>query len=194
MENTGIVLKDYSPIKKRITILDNTLGKIEAIYKNKKFIPKISSGTIISYNAKTSNYFFKLEDINIIYIPINFGQKDLFFLHHLIELCYFFLPELDSSQEVFQFLVFIYKNINSFKTSLDKKKILCKFFKIIGVYPENETQFPKDFLNLISQSINSKVTEKDDLHKYINKWLLECIYSHSASKKFKTLNFLKSLK
>lgn len=192
MKNQGIVLKDYSPIKNKLVIFDEILGKIEAIYKNQKYMSKIPVGSIVNYNMAASNRFFKLDNINIIFIPLDFAREHVLFMHHLLELCYYFLQEQDPSEEIFQLVVFVYKNFHKLERPMDKKNILCKFFAILGIYPETVNHFPKEFLNLISSSISSNFTSDKLLKKYVNRWLLECVYTHSSNSKFRTLKFLKS--
>jgi hypothetical protein len=182
-KNLGILLKNYSPKKEKVSVLDSVLGRIEAVLHNAN-IRSLHNGTLFSYHAElryTNIYTFTT--VEILDIPFGLAKHDIYFFHHMLELCYYFLPLHVACPSVFDLISM------AFKQELDNKPIiLLRFFALLGIYPE-EPPFEKNyFLRLLSCPVETIIKEKlDDTQlKVLESWLLRCLEMHPYKKQFKT--------
>lgn len=192
--SSGVVLRVN--LYNKLYILDSKLGKISCILKYNKLSLRLVNGAYISYNLKEYYNQYNISDIDILDIP-NHQLHNLYFLHHILELCYYFLPINYSANisQVFDLILHLYKYNIIFDRSLVKKIFLCKFFKMIGIYPDDFLSYDKDFIKLIDQNYFNIIDIENNLNLDINlmRWLLSCINLHPHSHRLKTINFLKEL-
>lgn len=180
----GIVLKKYSPKKQKISIFDNTLGRIEAVYTNNVSLQSIHHGSLIHYyTEQRSTDLYLITQCEVQTIPFELAQHDIHFLHHILELSYYFLPLNCAYPETFELL----------KTSLsnalfNKAIILLRFFSSLGIYSE-DLPFEKNYFHrLLSDHFETILKEKfnESQLKQLDMWLMRCKQLHPYSKNFKT--------
>ena len=185
----GIVLKKYFPIKRKIVVLDKEFGKLEYVPMSED----ICVGMLLEYRAEPARggvtFMYNAEKMGL---PLLLAQQDILFFHHVLELCYYFLPEGAAVPELFTLLEYLYTSeCNTFTTRF-KKLFLVKFFAIIGMYPE-DSRFQKPFFfRLATVSIDILVQQNLDLgiERDLDAWLRNCILMHPHHEKFKTVHFL----
>ncbi len=189
MMNTGIVLKNYLPHKYKLSVLDCNLGRIEALVRNKKIIESLAHGAHIEYMPIVQQPFYCLEGLELIDSPFIWAVQDLAFFHHMLEIAYFFLPLHAPMPTIFELFVTIY-NLKAL-SEYEKKLIICKFFAVIGIYPDNaHTYFPALF-SLISSSRDIILNEVEMIHTHeLTAWIKACIAVHPYAHRFKTTAFL----
>lgn len=190
----AIILQNFNPRQKKISVLDQEFGRIEGTVSPLVVLERMAPGIVINYFIRTwknTNVFY---DIEIIDEPMYYAQTDLLFMHHVLEVCSFFLPLHDSNEQIFHFVKLLYEENSLFIDGLTKKLFLCKFFTLIGVYPDNARVYGAEFFSLISGAINSNFeADNHALNRKLRMWLLGCIATHPQSAAMKTIHFLHSL-
>lgn len=187
MKNLGILLKKYTPKKEKISVLDNSLGRIEATVKMNQ-IQALNHGALFSYTIESVHTnLYCINNIEILNVPFTLAKQDIYFFHHLLELCYYFLPLDIAYPSIFELIDTAFNHILN-----NKPIILLRFFTSLGIYPE-ELPFEKTyFLHLLSCPLQIILKEKlDDRQlKMLESWLLRCIEMHPYKKNFKTNYFV----
>lgn len=200
----AIVLQNLNPRKKKLCLLDQELGKIEGTLSPISKIDNIAPGMVINYFIRTWRTVYVFYDVEIIDEPSYFASHDILFIHHVLELCTYFLPFNDNCEPIFHLVKQLYVENNLLQSNISKKLFLCKFFALVGIYPENAASYGAQFFNLISQAINSKFeknkfdmnsfeTDNHTLHSKLRSWLLSCVAAHPQAHTIKTIHFLHSL-
>jgi hypothetical protein len=187
-KNTGIVLKNYYPSKCKLALLDRDLGKIMAVPHR----VDISHGTLISYFSRTQESMHFIYNIDIMDMPLALAQHDIFFVHHVLELCYYFIPQGSQALHVFRTLLHFYEFPVILDTPVMKKIFIMKIFFMLGVHPEGNYLRNAQCIELLSTSIDILASRSIDLsiEQELDVWLEYCIKNHPRSEYFKTMNFL----
>ncbi|MCX5922704.1 MAG: hypothetical protein NTX86_05265 [Candidatus Dependentiae bacterium] len=187
-KNKGIVLKTYLPQKCKIVVLDNEIGKIVVVPNRQD----ISYGACIMYSIREQHNCSFIYDIELIDSPLCLGKDDILFVHHILELCYYFIPAQSSVSPLFNLLILLYESRHVFEDSVVKKLFLFKFFTTLGFYPEGQRFQTPYFHILASTSIDNLIGLTIDLkvEQELDFWLLHCISLHPCINNFKTVSFL----
>lgn len=185
-KHTGIILKNYSPFKQKVSIFDSILGRIEALLEQNslRYPCVVSYGALFSYYIQsTTTTLYRLTQVEIVNIPFDMAKHDIYFLHHILELCYYFLPLHTPQPILFEMLDILFK-----KSYCNKPMILLRFFGELGLYPE-DVPFEKTYFHyLLYSPLEIIMKEKlDDMQlKMLQSWLMRCIAMHPYKNKFKT--------
>jgi len=187
-KNIGIVLKSYQPQKCKLAILDRDSGKIMAVPHRSD----ISHGALIKYYEREQEHISFITNIDIIDMPLMLSQNDIQFVHHVLELCYYFIPTGSMAPEVFSSLLRFYEFPLVLVTPLLKKIYILQLFAQLGVYPEHSSIRTPRLQALVTTSIDILATQSLDLmiEQELDVWLVHCIRTHPYANYFKTINFL----
>ena len=183
----AIVLKQISPHK--IALLDREQGRIDGI----SFKPPLL-GALIEYRVdrERADTLF-IGGCSILDLPFFLARSDILFWHHVLELCYHFVPIGSHVPELFELLLFLYTvEKGSFWGIQAKKLYLFKLLSMIGLQPElpkiPEIQRCK-FVGMPLEKITNERLEKAS-EKMIDEWLRVCVSEHPAIEQFNTMHFL----
>ena len=188
----GIVLRSYAPYQQKLVLLDRSCGMIDAFFFQRKMMGRITHGMLLRYTLREERGRHRLDDIVVLACPVAWVKDDIFFLHHVLELAHNFLSYHQAVGEVFDLFMRLYKPLSVTKNSFFKKCFLCKFFLLLGIYPNDETLFSSELFHLISGCIDTMVKSQSDFldDAKISHWLQGCIAVHPAADCFKTTIFL----
>ncbi|MCA9770621.1 hypothetical protein KC460_04595 [Candidatus Dependentiae bacterium] len=188
-KHRGIVLRRYTPRKSKIIVLDRELGKIESI----PHVDILCHGAVIEYFPKKMCLLYKLESFQLIVAPLHFARDHIQFLHHVLELTYYFVPLDSRVPEIFDLLLFLYRMKNSSCTATFQKLFVCKFFALLGFFPENKKMRQSYFHQLVGISIDTLVQLSINLEvEYaLQQWIYSCVAQHPRARFFKTIHWLK---
>lgn len=186
---SAIVLKNYFPQKYSLSLLMNKGGKITGVSND---IEHISRGSLIEFTIERSKknplfiYHIELHDA-----PLILAQEDILFLHHLLELCYNFIPVGSEALAAYELLKLIYIPHEWMQKTICKKIYLFKLFVGLGIYPEDK-RVRKASLQSLATSSFMNIIDKNIPHDEhdITEWLRMCVTSHHHVNKFKTIHFL----
>lgn len=194
MESTqwqrGIILKNTLQGGLQQHILDEQVGRIKGIWK-----AEFPVGTLLKYTIKkTYANSVIFEQCVIDDMPLALAKADLIFLHHLLELCYYFIPIGSSTQGIFNLLEFTYNQSIEDKSITYKKILVFKLLHMIGVCPEMSARDEIYIAKFISYSVDRLHEQFIDLasESMLDRWLLACIAQHPYYEQLNTINFLRS--
>jgi hypothetical protein len=190
MYKAGIVLKRLnSPYK--IALLDQERGRVDAIVT--KAAPCVGSLLHYSIERERGNYIY-LSHCTITDLPFLLARHDILFWHHVLELCFYFIPLGYRIDTLFALLEFLYSADGTTLWNIQSKKLyLFKLLAAIGLYDVLPQLVPESRVNQLlllplSHIMNEQLDEKSE--KVMNEWLRTCIAEHPAMVKFNTVHFL----
>ena len=185
-KHRGIILKMQVPSLKKGILFDRDLGKIEITAAGN--IERLSAGCTILYYYTSKKHLYYLEMMEIIQAPFELARENIYFLHHILELCYFFLPFEVSNCEVFSLLELLLQNSEQVKYAWFKKIFLLRLFTFLGMYPESQLLQDKSIKRLLAGSFLQEDTVLDiHTHQALMRWFADCISLHPQRSAFKTL-------
>lgn len=202
----GIVLRVRTPYHKKIVVFDALYGKISVLPQ--AAVPLVH-GHLLSYRLEPWKHLYLLCDLQVLKLPGSWVYNDILFLHHLLEMALFFLPEQSCAASVFQLCMLLYEAEQThIEHGLLKKLFLGKFFALLGVYPEQALRYDEQLFHLFAggsqalsrqalprqvlpqQILPRELEDIDELHEKLERWLLGCIQTHPHAKTFTTIHFL----
>ena len=179
--NVGIVLRHFG---RYITIFDRTHRRRDVI----TYRVPVSRGAFISYILTQDKGQQIAIDVQLEYMPLAQARLDIYFLHSLLEMCYYFIPEGGIEVPIYSFLLKILRSFELLTSGGAQKSVLCIFFAHLGIYPP-EAQlcgFVEVFLNTPIDNVvqgNLELAHED----FLNKWLIWCVNMYPQGKKCKSL-------
>lgn len=187
-DSIGVVLNYVAFSKYKIALLDKKCGRIEGILSGFD----VHSGALITYNSHHNKSQYFISDIKMQLMPLALARIDMLFLHHVVELVYYFAPVGSCVEGVFDLLMFFYVVEHEWMSMQFKKFFLLKLLTTLGIIPE---------LEHISTSYISQLSQLDvkqfDIslidyagEKQLDRWLWSCVYQHPYVSEFKTIQFL----
>lgn len=184
----GIVLNHQFPLRHTITLLDKESGRIDVVMRN----GEVSAGMLLQYDLVSRMGRSFIEDIDILAVPTELIHTDFLFLHHVLELCFYFLPPSSCSDGIFDLLLRLYDQPMPYTALISKKFFLFKLLTIIGVYPELSPDLERLVIPLHVLSIDSAAHQSLDLEceQLLDHWLQRCVADHQKILQFKTIQFL----
>lgn len=206
----GIVLKKFATSDHKISVLTNTLGKIALVVFNQGVMRRIQVGTLIEFDhPKKQNNVHTTQQLVIVLTPITQRSDDLIWLHHMLELCYYFVPLHQPLSECFVILkscLALLPHVDLFSAHLweiVKKLCLGALLLFLGFFPpehlERSIIMTKNalFLSVDFQDVQKVEFLSKHLEKFctiapadLDSWFLQCIQSHPRINIFKTIHFM----
>lgn len=185
------MLRTYKPRKYKLSLFDEQLGRIECSipFKKKTILDRVSAGAMVQYYIKPLQTLYELHDVELIAMPSAYARHDIYFLHQVLELLYYFLPPELPSPELFTLFGLLFEPPAELYTNAGKKMVLLKFFSVLGSFPEETPVFDPKIYRLISLSIESMLKENlsAPLEVEVDHLILACIGAHPYKKQFKTI-------
>lgn len=181
--STGIVIRTLFTKKRKIIVLDRTLGKIEVVPS----IDTIMTGSILSYVLSSFGALFYIQDIQVIDVPLDAARSDLSFVHQVLELCYFCLPFNQVADGIYQSIDELYMLLPLHNTDDFKLAFLVKLLHLLGIHPRDGGQEPLCLYALGRESIDTIMsTMRETLtRKMIVRWVQESMIHHPLYRHFK---------
>jgi len=190
LTHTGIVLKNF-PAKYKVALLDESAGRIDAVHFGQEFSPGTAlQYALVSGHGNRSN--LKIDDVRLYAMPFFLARSDVLFLHHVLEICFHFIPVGSCTSGIFDALRLLYATDTAEWNMLYKKIFLCKLFVTIGYYPDIE-KIGKRFVGILLESSLNDIPsdiELPDLERHLTDWLRQCIAQHPAIEYFNTVQFV----
>jgi len=188
MRQQAIVLYTFEGRDKKVALLDNQYGKIMC------YVPvrRLSIGSHIEYRLIKKRQYYTAYDIEVIRMPFAVARTDILFLHHVLEVCYYFIPEGVMASDLFALIEYMYKNNDILLSSVSKKLYVSKLFILFGIYPEKPYITLDYWKMLLEEPIESILAKSIDFatKQELNVWLRSCMQIHPLVHTFKTFEFL----
>lgn len=186
--SVGIILRNVGNSRYKIALLDKQYGRIESIVST----CTLSVGSLIEYVVRQERGIFFLTDIKPLYVPLSLARSDLLFLHHVLELVYYFAPVYSCVVGLFDLIAFLYISEHMLVSMRFKKFFLLKLLILVGSAPDVETisLVCVDELSEVGVDQFSDALLDAEKEKKLDRWLWYCIWQHPYVNEFKTVNFL----
>jgi len=183
----GIVLKTFFPKKRKVAVLDKDDGMMEYIPDTEN----ICQGALIHYYHTDGKNSF-IRGIENVGMPLLLAKRDLLFFHHVLEMCYFFMPIGVTNSDIFALVEFLYSIDSSRLNPSIKKVFMMKLFAMFGVYPEHKKFHTAYYYQLAALPTSSLLEQNLDAQALedMDQWLRLCVASHPYNEQFKTVHFL----
>ena len=184
--HTGIVLKSHMPFKQTVSLLDKSLGHITGILMH----DTLSIGTVLMYRLDPTGQRYFVKELELVDMPFILARHDMLFLHHMVELCYTFIPEGVHSERIYDLLRFVFNK--SLITKQQKTKILCVLYALLDLYVDDASLY-NSYIHELAQVPLDAMIDKDidtNIEKNISRWLYQCIDMHIQVHQLKTVHFL----
>ncbi|MFH1643620.1 MAG: hypothetical protein ABIA74_00395 [bacterium] len=204
----GFVFKRFLPYKKKVSILDQNIGKINLISVPADLIYKLWPGMVIKYNCLSNDSKNIIANkINIIACQQNVTKQSILWFHALLELCYYSLPLHLPANEIFDFLCNSYLLLEKqdpleSKFVVLKKIYVLKLIELLGLSSCELPFFCPEVLSVLSQvfidfsnkqKVESVSIMADGVNKIMQKkidlYIGNIIKNHPYYKNFK-VNYL----
>jgi hypothetical protein len=187
VEYTAIILKHISPHK--IAMLDRERGRLDGIV-----LKPVPLGALLRYSIqKERESTLYLADWTITDLPFALARENIFFWHHVLELCFYFVPIASVTPQLFELCTFLYTvDYDTCWSTQSKKIYLFKLLTTIGMYPRLPHiagEQLRYFLQLPLAAIGQAQMEEQHERK-LDEWLRVCVSDHPAVTKFKTIHYL----
>jgi len=197
---TGFVLKRFFPKQKKISILTSSMGKILLVVKNDKSCQLLWPGMLVSFESLEWRSLYVTHRVEIIRENSYRRQYDIYWLHHLLELFYYFVPYADPAYRLFDQLAWYLDYLHS-EIVDDKNEIFFRQFCIVHFLSSmGSYHVPKELRYLLSlfvardASLNDIIKKNSNSHVYnvskINRWVISCLRKHPCFRSFKTVSFV----
>jgi len=149
-------------------------------------------GALIRYMLAKRGNAYKITHIHLLEVPFALAKSDILFVHHLLELCFFFLPVGGEAFDVFSLLMILYEPADKLINSLGKKIFIFKLLVAFGYYTSHVPLSVSSFYRLVSESIDSIVNSplRLEIERNMDAWLFSSVGAHPRFKDFKTIHFL----
>lgn len=189
-QHRGIVLKRYLPKKQKISILDDRLGRIEASIRDKRLLETFWPGMELMYVPTMGIGVYTLEQPFLVAAPFSSAQQDIHFLHHILELSYYFLELHDVTDQIFLLVQFVCLHNDSLSYE-QKSMIIGKFLWQLR-HDIEMLQGQETLQRLLALPLESMLKETVDprAHAYIVSWMRRAILGHPQRAYFKTISFI----
>lgn len=175
---------------RNITLLEEYQGRVDAIlYASFMAQSRVQKGSIITYYMARDKYQNLLvQDVEIEHTPLNWGRSDIYFLHYLLETCYYFVPQGIGCEITFDFFLQIFNKFSFFTSELHKKRVIAKLFSQLGVYP-NDSVIQDCVEQFLKTPIDNLVRADLQLanEALLDRWILWCMQAHPQKKWFKAI-------
>ena len=193
---TGVILRIFST--GRLCIFTRSLGKIFCSAKKTHNQPKLIVGSSLTMQlAQKSVDLLHIENVQNILYPEIQTHDQLSWLHHILELYYFFQPEQQVNIRDFDFLMhylaLIKREHHAASKSQLQKLAVSHFLSQTGFYEQPALhRYAKFFEEVIDPATSSGVPfsligiEEVSMQNLI----LRCLQEHPHFNKFKTISFL----
>lgn len=186
----GIILKNHMPKKHKLSIVDKTLGKIESIVSDISLFPRLRHGSVIQYYPRSQSTMYKLSDIELMFVPFKSARENIFFLHHVLELCYHFFPQGYADINFFETVMFLLHN--DLEHSEHKLLFLFRIFVMVGGVSESQERGYAELHHLVVgplKELTQKRVSAVECEK-IQQVVFDCVAQHPYASEFKTRAFL----
>lgn len=134
----GIVLKSHLPARSSCIILDSHKGKTRCFFPKNNRHYAVLCGGLARYRIHQKGDWHSLSDYTLCKQPALWAKEDLLFLHQLMEVVLYFLPEAQPNYGFFNLLLNLYNPLShTADHALHRLLFLTKFFLLCDSLPEH---------------------------------------------------------
>jgi len=181
----GIILKHHG---RRLIVLEEGGQRVDLYVTYHVSYARLSEGVVISYSAQCDGkQKLSISQPALEYFPLILARHDIVFLHTLLELCYYFVPEGSCSRGVFDFFIEIYE-LSENHIPFNKKLVICKLLTLVGQYPvsyELQSLIQRVSVTPIDKIGQSGIELAEE--ELYDEWMRWCMTDHPYGRWFKAV-------
>jgi len=172
----------------KVVLLGRTSGRVSGYL----FAGTPLLGSVVRCRIVATRRWYRFEDVELIELPLCLARGDLLFLHHVLELCFSFVPEGSRAPELFDLVRVLYRQRTELLTTHCKKLFLCRLLMQIGLYDQLPGIGGSALARLLDTPVDMAAWGTIDLdcQRELDAWLLRCVASHPLVESFNTMHFL----
>lgn len=189
----GIILKKHYPQRMRVSVIDETTGHVSIIPDHGKWASYAGPGAIVAYDARQRRESIFVNHLELLHIPTFQSEHEQFFVHHVLEICYTFLPT-ESGAELFAHVLCLVTDTSRIASCYEHQKLfIAQLLFFMGVYPPESgrlsicSSLHQSYDKLINTGWSSGQKSEIDIFIY------QCLASHPHGKFLKTINFFSEI-
>jgi hypothetical protein len=129
----AFVIKNFSPIFCKVEILHKEYGKISCMYSTDHQARLLTTGSLVVCDIEKVHYSYRLNAVEILTSAATEDMEHLEFIHQIALICMKLLPSATDVEDVFNFLVYVYQNIDNLDTT-NRKIILLRLFFLCEIF------------------------------------------------------------
>ncbi len=181
VQNHGIVLRYYENRKRAVLITEQDF-RVDVITER-----PVMQGSLISYVQLP----YAIQPLDTLNVPFNLARYDMLFLHHVLEICIYYVPSGSHISSLYTMLLLLYDSTYYTCSTIVKHYFIARLLLLFGYYPEQ-----KEFLPLIHHFnysvIDIRLIEAIDLEhqQLLYRWVKQCFVDHPLIANFNTMHFL----
>jgi hypothetical protein len=176
IQRTGIVIKQFHSMHK-VALFDSNEGRFDAVIKKPMHV-----GSMIEYSiGRRSGTTVYLDSYSLIDLPFDLAKDDLLFWHHVLELCYYFVPLGSYTPQLFELCAFLYTIDSDALWNVQSKKLyLFKLLTTIGLYPRLPQLSLAKMHYFMALDLHAIAFERVDAQheQLLDDWLRLCVAQH----------------
>lgn len=204
-QEVAYVLRRFLPNRQKTALLTYSLGRVNVTFNHKTQGIRLWPGMLLTCTMQRDNSFWVAHNVAIQAAPIPQTHHNIFWLHHILELCYYFLPLEHPAPDVFGyvkqccFLMWQSEELDDTWQIFIKKVCVIKLLGLFGFYRQEDIQeYSALFRELSALFIDFTNEQKVEFLKKrylcfdmekMNEWILSCLKSHPMFTSFKTVSF-----
>jgi hypothetical protein len=191
--HTGIVIRWCAHDKNKCWVFDQEDGKVCCRVKGQ--MPVIGA-YIHFYIVKSGIWGDVIGNVTTLEIPFLLARHNIYLLHHVFELSYYFLSDRTPAPQTFEFIYQLYRLEQQRLERWWIKVFLFKLLISFGYYPSYAPFSIPVFYRLSIESIDSIMGTPVHLkiERDMDDWLCACVGAHPYFGDFKTVQFLTNLR
>lgn len=191
--HSGIVLRRCAGSSNRCWVFDREDGKVCCTVKGT--MPIVGSH-IQFYVSKSGEWGAAIYAVTVLDIPFSLAHYNIHLLHHVLELCFYFLSTNNPSTQTFDIVLLLYGLHAVAPDAVWMKIFLFKLLISFGSYSSHTPLSMAVFYRLSIESIDSIMNSPLHLEveRNIDDWLCSCVGAHPYFGDFKTVQFLTNLR
>ncbi len=137
MISYAFVIKNFVPVYQKVQVLHAQYGKIMCVYPQKHQGALLTTGSVILCHVEPFNNVYRFEYLEIVRSANSVEIMQLQFIHEIMLICLKFIPNNIAVSDVFDFLLYVYRDIDNV-SSAGKKIALLRLFLLCGLLPETQ--------------------------------------------------------
>lgn len=149
----AFIIKNFIPLYHKVQIMHEEYGKIVCMYSADHQARQLTTGSIILCHIEPTHRLYRFEYLEIIRSVASTDLDQLQFVHEMMKICLRLVPDGVAVPDIFDFLMYVYQNIDRLSIT-GRKIVLLRLFLMCEVLPSSselyQAAMQDPFANLLT--------------------------------------------
>lgn len=200
----AFVIKKINFATSKAVVLTMNNGKRDLFFKTMSMGVKVCCGMLISFSKIERNGQWICQDFEILACHSDLNCDGIYFLHHILEICYYFVPYDKPCAEIFSllrnWLMFSHRYGGVENFYLFNKIFVLKLLSLFGFYQCDKIIKSLDLYDKLtisfidftsSWNLEFLKNQLSDIRESdLDEWIIQGLQEHPNFRLFKTLTFI----